>query len=114
MIKVRRAALLQMKTQGIVSGHQILDSKIYEAYKQEIKDSNITYQLVPPYDHQHNITERSIQTWKNHFGSLLDGVEAIFPLHLWCQIIPQADRQLLLLSHSNANPRISSYPHVYG
>ena len=37
-----------------------------------------------------------------------------FPLHLWCQAIPQMERQLLLLRQSNSNPKISAYAQVYG
>ena len=36
-----------------------------------------------------------------------------FPLHLWCQIIPQAETQLLLLIQTNLNPNISAYAYVY-
>ena len=32
----------------------------------------------------------------------------------WCQAIPQAECQLMLLSMSNLNPNISSYAQVYG
>ena len=55
-----------------------------------------------------------IQTWKNHFVGVLSGTAATFPLHLWCQATPQAERQLMLFSMSNVNPKISSYTHVYG
>ena len=61
MIKARRAALLQMKTQGIVPVHQILDNEISEAYKHEIKDNDMTYQLVIIDNHQHN-NEQSKQS----------------------------------------------------
>ena len=74
----------------------------------------MTYQLVPPDNHRSNIAEQAIQTWKNHFVSVLSGAALTFPLHLWCRVIPQAERQLLLLSHSNVNTHISSYAHVYG
>ena len=74
----------------------------------------MTYQLVPPDDHWRNIAERAIQTWKNHFVSVLSCAASTFPLHLWCRVIPQPERQLLLLSHSNVNTHISSYAHVYG
>ena len=73
----------------------------------------MTYQLVPPDDHRHNIAERSIQTWKNHFVSVLRRSASTFPLHLWFQAIPQAERQLLVLGQSNVNPNISSYSYVY-
>ena len=73
----------------------------------------MSYQLVPPYDHRCNIAERSIKTWKNHFVGVLSRAAATFPLHIWCQSIPQAEHQLMLLSMSNFNPKISSYAHVY-
>ena len=113
MIRARRAALLRMELQNIVLVRQILDNEISEAYKEEIRNTGMTYQLVPPDDHRRNIAERAIQTWKNHFISVLSGAALAFPLHLWCQVIPQAERQLLLLSHSNVNTHISSYSHVY-
>ena len=74
----------------------------------------MTYQLVPTDYHRRNIVEREIQMWKNYFVSVLSGAALTFPIHLWCQIIPQAERQLLLLSHSNVNTHISSYAHIHG
>ena len=37
----------------------------------------------------------------------------IFPANLWCQAIPQAERQFLLLQQYNVNPKISTYADVY-
>ena len=74
----------------------------------------MSYQLVPPNVHRRNIAERSIQTWKSHFIGILSGTAATFPLHLLCQIITQAERQLLLLSQTNINPNISAYAYMYG
>ena len=98
----------------VTPAHQFLDNKISQIYNDEIRESGMSYQLVPPDDHRRNITERAIQTRKNHFVGVLSGAAATFPLHLWCQSIPQAERQLMLLSMSNVNPKISSYAHVYG
>ena len=114
MIRARRATLLQMELQHIVPLLQILDNEISEAYKEEIRHTGMTYQLVPPDYHRRNIAERAIQTWKNNFVSILSGTSLTFLLHLWCRIIPQAERQLLLLSHSNVNTHISSYAHIHG
>ena len=77
-----------MKQQGITPAHQVLDNEISQTYKDEIRDSGMSYQLVPPDDHRRNIAERAIQTWKNHFVGVLSGAAATFPLHLWCQAIP--------------------------
>ena len=114
MIKIQRNALKRMKVQGLVSLHQILDNAIYEAYKEEILATNMSYQLVPPNNHLRNIDERAIQTWKNHFLGVLARTAATFPLHLWYQIISQAERQLFLLTQTNLNPKISYYTYVYG
>ena len=40
------------------------------------------------------------------------GKVAAVPLHLWCQIIHQAERQLPMSSQTNLNPNISSYAYV--
>ena len=103
-----------MQFQGIVPTHQILDNEISTAYKSEIGATNMMYQLVPPDDHRCNITKKALQTWKYHFIGVLSGTADTFPLHLWCQAIPQAERQLLLLQQSNVHPKLSAYAHVYG
>ena len=82
IIRARRAALFRMKLQHIVPLRQILDNEISEAYKVEIRHTGMTYQLVPPDDHRRNLAEREIQTWKNHFVSILSGAASTFPLHL--------------------------------
>ena len=90
MIEARRRGLNRMRQQGITPAHQVLDNKISQTYKDEIRESGMSYQLVTPDDHRRNIVERAIQTWKNHFVGVLSGTAAIFPLQLWCQAIPQA------------------------
>jgi len=82
MILARRRALLRMKACGIVPKHQVMDNKCSAAYKQEINETGMTYQLVPPNNHRRNIAEKAIQTWKNHFISVLSGTDEKFPLHL--------------------------------
>ena len=54
MILARRRALERMKAQGIMPTHQVLDNEISTAYRLEIEKTNMTYQLVPPYDHRQN------------------------------------------------------------
>ena len=114
MIKSRRNALKRMKLQGILPLHQILDNEISGGYKEEILATKMSYQLVPHDDQCRNISERAVQTWKNNFIRVLSRTAVTFPLHLWCQIITQAKRQLLLLSQTNLNLNISAYAYVYG
>ena len=114
MILARRRALNRMRLQSIFPTHQVLDNEISAAYKNKINTINMTYQLVPPDNHRRNIAEKAIQTWKDCFVGVLICTAKTFPLHLWCQAIPQAERQLLILQQSNVNPMISAYTHVYG
>ena len=78
---------------GIFPKQQILDNKMSQDLKDDIILYGMTYQLVPPDNHQRNRAEKAIQKWKDHFVAVLSGTEPTFPLHLWCQIIPQAKRQ---------------------
>ena len=114
MIPARRRALTCMKIQGIVSKQQVLDNKLSAAYSTKTCDTHITFQLVPPDDHRRNLAERAIQTWKDHLVDVLSGKDETFRLYLWCQAIPQAEHQLLLLQQYHLNPKVSAYAHVYG
>eukprot|EP00804_Cyclotella_cryptica_P008878 CCRYP_013090-RA/>CCRYP_013090-RA protein AED:0.15 eAED:0.14 QI:0/0/0/1/1/1/3/0/882 len=114
LILARNRALQRMKACGIQPTRQVLDNEISAAYKLAITASGMTYQLVPPDDdHRRNIAEKAIQTWKDHFIAVISGTDAKFPLHLWCQLLPQMERQLCLLWQSNAYPHISSHTHLY-
>ena len=73
----------------------------------------MTYKLVPPEDHQRNLCKQSIGTFKDHFIGVLSGRAKEMPMHLWCQLLPQVERQLLLLQQSRVNPGMLAYAHVY-
>ena len=62
MIKARRRGLKRMKQQGITPAHQVLDNEIYKTYKDKIRESGMSYQLVLLDNHRRNIAERAIQT----------------------------------------------------
>jgi hypothetical protein len=57
----------------------------------------MTYKLVPPEDHHRNLAKKLIGTFKDHFIGVLSGCAKSMPMHLWCQLLPQMERQLLLL-----------------
>ena len=97
MMIARRRALQQMHAVGITPKQQVLDNKTSMAYIQDIMVTGMTYQLIPPDDHRRNIAEKTIQTWKYHFIAVCSGVSANFPMRLWFRLIPQAEKQLLLL-----------------
>ena len=51
MIEARQRGLKIMRQQCITPAHQVLDNKISQTYKDEIRDSGMSYQLVPPDNH---------------------------------------------------------------
>ena len=90
-------ALARMQRHGLIPKNQILDNQASVEYKAAIKASGMTYELVPPKEHQCNMAEKAIQTFKDHFVGVLSGCAPSMPIHLWCQLLPQVERQLLLL-----------------
>ena len=114
LIAARHIILRRMKERSIDPKHQVLDNQISKAYKEEILATGMTFHMAMADDHRRNISEKSIQTWKDHFIGFMRGTTTTFPLHLCCQAIPQAERQLLLLRKSNLNPAISAYAYMYG
>jgi hypothetical protein len=74
LIAAQTRALERMQRQGIVPKHQILDNQCHGLMQQAIKEttlsdgsiSKMTYELVPPEEHQQNMAKKSIQTNKLH------------------------------------------------
>jgi hypothetical protein len=91
----------------------ILDNKASAAYKVEIK-KNCSIQMVPPDNHQKNLAERAIQTFKNHFKAVIAGVDDNFPMNLWDRLLPQTILTLNLLHQSNIAPTVSAYQYIHG
>jgi hypothetical protein len=56
----------------------ILDNECSQDFKQKIESNGMKYQLVPPNDHRRNIAEKAIQTFKDHFVSILCGTDKTF------------------------------------
>jgi hypothetical protein len=98
-----------LKTAGIQPKHHVLDNECSAVIKNQM-----TYQLVPPNDHCRNIAEKAIQTFKAHFISIICGADKSFPLHLWCQLLPQAEHTLNMLRPSRMTPTVSAYAYLWG
>ena len=80
----------------------------------ETKATNITFKILPPDDHNFNLSNKVIKKCKYHFIVVMSETVAYFSVHLWCKAIPQSERQLLLLRQSNMKPKASEYAYVYG
>ncbi len=59
--------LAPMQRRGLIPKHQILNNQASAEYKAAIETSGMTYELVPPKEHQRNMAEKAIQTFKDHF-----------------------------------------------
>jgi hypothetical protein len=100
LILARARALAWMRRRGLIPKHQILDNQASAEYKAAIDASGMTYELVPPEEHRCNMAEKGIQTFKDHFVGVISGCAPSMPIHLWFQLLPQVERQLLLLRQS--------------
>jgi hypothetical protein len=114
MIKAYTALWTRLKASGTVKPKtHILDNKASAEFKKAIQ-KNCTIQLVPPDNHRRNLAERAIQTFKNHFKAILNGVNNTFPIRLWDRLLPQAILTLNLLRQANAVPTVSAWQYVHG
>ena len=87
MITAYQKMVKRMKLLALGLKHHRLDNKILAAFKACIAKNGITHELVPPDCHHPSITKRAIQTFKNHFISILSRVDNRFSLSLWCHLV---------------------------
>jgi hypothetical protein len=94
---------------------QRLDNECSTLLKEFLDAEAIDFQLVPPAVHRRNAAECAIRTsFQNHFIAGLCGVNKDFPLHLWDQLLVQAELTLNLLHGSRINPKLSAWAQVNG
>jgi hypothetical protein len=82
---------------------QKLDNKAPGKLQMFIRQNDVSFQLVPPRQHQRNAAEHVMASWKDHFVATLATTDPSFPLHLWCRLIDQASTTLNLLRQSHIN-----------
>ncbi len=99
---------------GVTPKIHIFDNECLEEFKAQIRKNNMTFQLVSPHDHQRNIAEKAIQTFKGHFISILCGTDKDFPLHLWCCLLPQTEHTLNMLQSARVTLNVSAYAYLWG
>ncbi len=114
MIRAYQHLVDRLKTAGIQPKHHILDNESSTDFKAAIAKNCMTYQLVPPNDHRRNIAEKAIQTFKAHFIAIICGTDKSLPLHLWCQLLPQAKNTLNMLRPSRMTPTVSAHTYLWG
>ena len=114
MIKAYLALWKQLTASGMVKPiTHLLDNEASEEFKAEIR-KKCSIQLVPPDNHQQNLAERAIQTFKNHFKAILAGFDDSFPMRLWDKLLLQTILTLNLHCQSNVAPTVSAWQYVHG
>jgi hypothetical protein len=114
MIRAYQVLVDQLRSVGIAPKQHILDNECSNDFKEAIKTNNMTYQLVPPHDHQRNKAEKAIQTFKDCFVAILCGADTSFPLNLWDLLLRQAEHTLNMLQPSRMTPTVLAYAYLWG
>ena len=98
-----------LNDRGIHPNIHVMDNECPLVVKEYIIIAkNMQLLLVLPCTHRVNAAEKAIESYKNHFISVLATLHPYFPLHLWCRLIPLASTNLNLLRPSRINPRLSA------
>ena len=90
------ALLAKLKRAKIVPLKHILDNECSNSMKDLIRET-CKLELVPPGCHQRNVAKVAIKAFKQHFLSVLAGVDSNFPWSLWDRLLPQVQLTLNLL-----------------
>jgi hypothetical protein len=91
-----------------------LDNEASKLIRMYLHEQDITFQLVPPYIHRRNSSERAIRLFKDHLTAGLCSTDTSFPMHLWDRLLPQAVITLNMLRTSRINPKLSAATHIFG
>jgi hypothetical protein len=113
MIRAYTSLHQQLINAGIKPELQVMDNECSKAFGKYLTDEHIDLQLVPPHLHRQNAADWAIQTFKNHFVAGLCSVDKQFPMHLWCELLPQSTLTLNLLRTSRINPNISAATQLF-
>ena len=90
----------------------IIKNECFNMFKHFMAKVDENFLLVPPHVNQQNTAERVIQTFMNHFISLISRINKYFPMHFWCQLIPQECLSLNMLRKSRINTKRLAYSYV--
>jgi hypothetical protein len=102
--------MARLAARGLLVDLNIRDNEASADFKRVITESWKTkFQLVPPDMHQRNKAEQMIWHFKNHFLSILVGVDAAFSPYLWDLLLPEAKLTVNLLRQATINPKISTW-----
>ena len=104
------------ESHGVTPSYERMDNETSDLLKSYCYDHNprITIEPVAPGNHRGNKAERAIRTWKNHFTSALCTADPNLPLHMFEQLVEQAELTLNLLRGSPFSPHVSAWHALRG
>ena len=86
-----------LTNRGYITRVHWLDNEVSDSLNNYNRQKDIEFQLVTPHIHRVNAAERAIRTRKDHFIARLAITDTCFPMHMWCQLIPQATMTLNMM-----------------
>ena len=98
----------------ISTTYYILDNECSTAFKNDLKEENVAFELVPPNQRRHNSTKWARRKFKKHLLSEIATCDADFPLREWDWLISQDGLTINFLSNSSLNPKLSSWAYLFG
>jgi hypothetical protein len=90
-----------LKSKEFVIKLNMMDNQASNLSKQYLIPKQCDLMLVEPNSHRVNAAEHAIQTFKDHFVSMLATTDSKFPLQIWYCLTPHVET-LLLLNMLNA------------
>jgi hypothetical protein len=102
-----------LESKGHVIRLNIMDNQASQTIKKFLTKNQCELMLVEPHNHQVNAAERVIQTFKDHFVSVLATTNSNFLLQLWNRFAPQVKNTLNMLRPSRINPNMLAYEAVH-
>jgi hypothetical protein len=92
----------------------IMDNQASQTIKKFLTKNQRELMLVGPHNHCANAAERVIQTFKDHFVSVLATTDINFPLQLWDRLALQVKNTLNMLHPLRINPNMLTHEAVHG
>jgi len=99
---------------GIQPHTYIIDNEFSNHLKAALAKKHIAHQLVPPYYHISNLSERAIQIFKNHLKAGLAIIDPEYPASEWDRLVPQIEVTLNLLKSTRLSPWLSVFAYILG
>jgi hypothetical protein len=113
LLKAFQVMEQELVARGLKPKLMKLDNEASKLLKPYLHHQNITFELVPPYNHRINSAERGIRSLKDHLIAGLCSTDKSFPMHLWDRLLPQEVIKLNLLRTSRINPKLSEATQIY-